>query len=79
VSAASARRIGLLPDWVTSPTAAGNSALRGARVLLLAGAQRQAILDHVLAITEHLELGANPEFQDAFVDAMRFPDGRTSD
>ena len=75
VSAASARRIGLLPSWVTNPTAAGNSALRGARVLLLAGSKRQAILDHVLAITDHLELGANPAFQDAFVDAMGFPDG----
>lgn len=74
ISAASARRIGLLPDWVSNPTAAGNSALRGARVLLLAGSKRQAILDHALAITEHVELGANPVFQDAFVDAMRFPD-----
>lgn len=73
VNAASARRVGLLPAWVDDPTAAGNSALRGARALLLAGPHRQAILDQVLAIATHVELGANRDFQDAFVEAMAFP------
>ena len=69
----SARRIGLLPAWVDHPTSAGNTALRGARMLLLAVSRREKILETVLACTEHVELAANPRFQDAFVDCMRFP------
>jgi uncharacterized 2Fe-2S/4Fe-4S cluster protein (DUF4445 family) len=73
VRADSARRIGLLPAWVRHPVAAGNTALRGARMLLLAASHREAILDAVLARVEHVELAADPAFQDAFVDSMRFP------
>ena len=69
----SARRIGLLPSWADHPTAAGNTALRGARMLLLAVSRRQHILDSVLASTDHVELASDPRFQDAFVDCMRFP------
>ena len=69
----SARRIGLLPAWVDHPTSAGNTALRGARMLLLAVSRREKIIETVLACTEHVELAANPRFQDAFVDCMRFP------
>jgi uncharacterized 2Fe-2S/4Fe-4S cluster protein (DUF4445 family) len=69
----SARRIGLLPAWADHPTAAGNTALRGARMLLLAVSRRQQILDAVLGCTEHGELAADPQFQDAFVECMRFP------
>ncbi len=69
----SARRIGMLPSWADHPTAAGNTALRGARMLLLAVTRRQQILDSVLASTEHVELASDPRFQDAFVDSMRFP------
>ncbi|MGC8642795.1 MAG: ASKHA domain-containing protein [Isosphaeraceae bacterium] len=69
----SARRIGLLPSWVDHPTSAGNTALRGARMLLLAVSRREQILDHALRRTEHIELAANPKFQDAFVECMRFP------
>jgi len=69
----SARRIGLLPAWVEHPTSAGNTALRGARMLLLAVSRRDQIIETVLACTEHVELAANPRFQDAFVDCMRFP------
>ncbi len=69
----SARRIGLLPSWADHPTAAGNTALRGARMLLLAATRRQQILDTVLASTDHVELASDPRFQDAFVDCMSFP------
>lgn len=69
----SARRIGLLPGWVDHPTSAGNSALRGARMLLLAVSRRERILDQTLGRTRHIELGANPRFQDAFVECMTFP------
>ena len=67
-----ARRIGLLPSRADHPTAVGNTALRGARTLLLAGTRRQQILDSVLASTDHVELGSDPRFQDTFVDCMSF-------
>jgi uncharacterized 2Fe-2S/4Fe-4S cluster protein (DUF4445 family) len=73
VRAASARRIGLLPPWVGHAEAAGNTALRGARMLLLAPSRRRAILDAALARTRHVELAALPEFEDAYVGHMRFP------
>jgi uncharacterized 2Fe-2S/4Fe-4S cluster protein (DUF4445 family) len=69
----SARRIGLLPPWVDHPTSAGNTALRGARLLLLAVSRREPILKTVLSCTEHVELAADQGFQDAFVNCMRFP------
>ncbi|MFO0892688.1 MAG: ASKHA domain-containing protein [Isosphaeraceae bacterium] len=70
----SARRIGLLPSWAGHPTAAGNSALRGTRMLLLAPSRREAVLRSLLGATTHIELAADPQFQDAFVGHMRFPD-----
>jgi len=70
VRAESARRIGLLPAWVTEPVAAGNTALRGTRRLLLAPSRRQAILDRAAASVRHVELASDPRFEDAFVDAM---------
>jgi uncharacterized 2Fe-2S/4Fe-4S cluster protein (DUF4445 family) len=68
----SARRIGLLPPWIDHPTSAGNTALRGARMLLLAASRREPILKSLLCRTEHVELAADPGFQDAFVKCMRF-------
>jgi uncharacterized 2Fe-2S/4Fe-4S cluster protein (DUF4445 family) len=72
IKADSARRIGVLP-LATDTTAVGNTALRGARMLLLAGARRQAILDTVLQRVSHRELGADPAFLDRFAGAMPFP------
>jgi uncharacterized 2Fe-2S/4Fe-4S cluster protein (DUF4445 family) len=69
----SARRIGLLPPWIDHPTSAGNTALRGARMLLLAASRRELILETALSCIEHVELAADPGFQDAFVNCMRFP------
>jgi uncharacterized 2Fe-2S/4Fe-4S cluster protein (DUF4445 family) len=74
VQAAAARRIGLLPAWASAPTAAGNTALRGARMLLLAGAAREPILARVLSRCAHVELAADPRFQDAYIGRMRFPE-----
>ncbi len=69
----SARGIGLLPSWADHPSAAGNTALRGARMLLLAGSRRQPILDGILAAAEHVELASDTRFQDCFAEHMRFP------
>ena len=58
---ASARAIGLLPeDLPVEPV--GNSALRGARTLLLAPSTRQARLRKIATLSRHVELAADPDF-----------------
>lgn len=64
-----ARTIGLLPeDCPVEPV--GNSALRGARMLLLAPGARQRRLERLLSITSHVELAATESFQDLFAESM---------
>jgi uncharacterized 2Fe-2S/4Fe-4S cluster protein (DUF4445 family) len=68
---ASARTIGLLPeDLPVEPV--GNSALRGARMLLLAPSTRQSRLRRVGALAHHVELAADPDFQYLFGEMMAF-------
>lgn len=69
----SARRIGLIPDRGAPVHPAGNSALRGARTLLLAPSRRASLLAEVIGICRHVELAACAEFQEAFVANMTFP------
>lgn len=66
----SAKRIGLLPEDVEVEPA-GNAALRGARMLLLEPSSRQQRIRRILALTEHVELAADPSFQDVFAESMR--------
>jgi uncharacterized 2Fe-2S/4Fe-4S cluster protein (DUF4445 family) len=73
IRAESARRIGLLRDWAHHVHAAGNTALRGARMLLLAPSRRRALLEKLLSIVTHVELHAVPEFDDSYVECMAFP------
>jgi uncharacterized 2Fe-2S/4Fe-4S cluster protein (DUF4445 family) len=74
IRAASARRIGLMPANNETPIeAAGNTALRGARMLLLEPYQRGRRLERLTRVVQHVELAALPGFQDAFVDEMGFP------
>jgi uncharacterized 2Fe-2S/4Fe-4S cluster protein (DUF4445 family) len=66
---AAARAIGLLPeDLPVEPV--GNSALRGARTLLLAPSTRQARLRKIVALSRHVELAADPDFQYLYADMM---------
>ncbi len=65
----SARAIGLLPEDLTVDPA-GNTALRGARMLLLAPSQRRARLRRICAMAEHVELAADPKFQDIYAESM---------
>jgi uncharacterized 2Fe-2S/4Fe-4S cluster protein (DUF4445 family) len=48
----------------------GNSALRGARTLLLAPGARQARLKQIAALTRHIELAGDPDFQYLFAEMM---------
>jgi uncharacterized 2Fe-2S/4Fe-4S cluster protein (DUF4445 family) len=71
IKEAAARAIGLLPqDAAIQPV--GNSALRGARMLLLTPTHRDALLVRLCALTRHVELAADPAFQDTFADCMAF-------
>ena len=71
IKEAAARAIGLLPqDVAIQPV--GNSALRGARMLLLTPTHREALLARLCALTRHVELAADPAFQDTFVGSMAF-------
>jgi uncharacterized 2Fe-2S/4Fe-4S cluster protein (DUF4445 family) len=70
VRASSAKRIGLLPDDA-EVVAEGNAALRGTRLLLLRPSAREALMTGTLARTEHVELGGEAAFQDAFAACMR--------
>ena len=60
--------------WVDHPTSAGNTALREPPACFSwPPPDSEQILSNVLACTEHVELAANPRFQDSFVDCMGFP------
>jgi uncharacterized 2Fe-2S/4Fe-4S cluster protein (DUF4445 family) len=65
----SARAIGLLPaNLPVEPV--GNTALRGARTLLLAPSTRHARLKTIAALSRHVELAAHPGFQDLYAEMM---------
>jgi uncharacterized 2Fe-2S/4Fe-4S cluster protein (DUF4445 family) len=71
IKEAAARAIGLLPEDVAIQPV-GNSALRGARMLLLTPTHREALLARLCALTRHVELAADPAFQDTFAASMAF-------
>jgi uncharacterized 2Fe-2S/4Fe-4S cluster protein (DUF4445 family) len=73
VGAVAAQRIGLLPDWAESIVASGNTAVRGARSLLLAPSRRSARIERTLRSSRHVELASDPNFQEAFVAHLSFP------
>jgi uncharacterized 2Fe-2S/4Fe-4S cluster protein (DUF4445 family) len=63
----SAIRIGLIDAPQELVRAAGNTALRGAKMLLMAG-------EPPLPWIEHVSLAADPGFQDEFANCMAFPE-----
>ena len=67
VRAESAVRIGLLETSVGHLVPSGNTALRGAKLLL--GVEDFPVLD----LIEHVGLASDPHFQDRFVECMAFP------
>lgn len=68
VRAESAVRIGLLETSADHLVASGNTALRGAKLLI--GAEDFSVLN----LIEHVGLASDPHFQDRFVECMAFPD-----
>ncbi|MBZ5497642.1 MAG: ASKHA domain-containing protein [Acidobacteriia bacterium] len=63
----SAVRIGLLETAPCRINAAGNTALRGAKMMLLSPTPRPPV--HV----EHIPLASEPRFQDEFIACLQFP------
>jgi uncharacterized 2Fe-2S/4Fe-4S cluster protein (DUF4445 family) len=68
VQAESAIRIGLLEAPVERTHASGNTALRGAKILLLSDGEP------TLPKIEHMNLAAEPGFQDEFAACIAFPE-----
>ncbi len=73
INRASARRIGLLdfPDATVLPS--GNTALLGAKLVLLANDADDGTFAALRSRVRHVSLGEDARFQDIFVDEMRFP------
>ncbi len=73
INRASAQRIGLLDFPAEKVQPAGNTALLGAKIALFdrgeGGGSHSAIAGRI----EHVPLGADPHFQDVFVEEMGFP------
>ena len=64
-----ARRIGLLPEDVEVEPV-GNAALRGTRLFLLCPSSREERIGAILSAAEHVELAADPRFEDVFAESM---------
>jgi len=73
ISIPSARRIGLLelPSERVEPV--GNTALRGAKLVLLELAQTGGEYPDLLRKVRHVSLNEHPRFQETFVDCLSFP------
>jgi uncharacterized 2Fe-2S/4Fe-4S cluster protein (DUF4445 family) len=70
INRASARRIGLLEFPLESIEPAGNTALLGVKKALFLPEED---LRSIRALVQHVPLGSDPVFQEAFVEKMAFP------
>jgi uncharacterized 2Fe-2S/4Fe-4S cluster protein (DUF4445 family) len=73
VNRRSARRIGLIEINLQRIHPAGNTALRGAKMVLLSKSIFNQTLSNVGKKIQHISLGADPRFQELFVENMNFP------
>ena len=67
--------MGLLPPEISHQRIRyqGNTSLAGARLVALSRRCREAC-EELAARTEHVDLSQEPDFADAFADAMIFPE-----
>ena len=68
----SARRIGLLDLDPRRIVPAGNTALRGTKMIALAPSRRAFYTEELPARVEHVPLASDPAFQETFVDCLAF-------
>ena len=74
INRASAQRIGLIDFPRDKVTAAGNTALLGAKLALSSAPFDDGSFSDVLARVEHVSINEDPQFHEIYVDEMRFPD-----
>jgi uncharacterized 2Fe-2S/4Fe-4S cluster protein (DUF4445 family) len=73
INQVSARRIGLLDFPAERITAAGNTALLGAKLALFSLKESDHLWARLLQRIEHVSLKEDPVFQDAYFEEMAFP------
>lgn len=79
ISRANARRIGLLPFPQERIQPAGNTALLGAKMVLLRTVDFGAFWDELRPRVEHVPLNEDPRFHEVYVEEMGFPGGADGD
>ena len=73
VDRGSAKRIGLIEFEEDKVRPAGNTALLGAKLALFAGDDERRRSDALRGRVEHVQLSADPGFEDTFIDCLAFP------
>jgi uncharacterized 2Fe-2S/4Fe-4S cluster protein (DUF4445 family) len=73
VDRGSARRIGLLEAPLETIAPAGNTALLGAKIVLLRTRAEERDFCDLRRRIRHLPLADDPDFEEVYVDSMRFP------
>lgn len=76
INRTSARRIGLLELPLDRVEPAGNTALRGAKMVLLSDTDRA--FPDLRQKVQHVSLSDDPQFEDIYVEEMAFPTGDTN-
>lgn len=71
----SARRIGLIPFSSNQIQSAGNTALLGAKMALFDVHDQQNLTALVRKRIHHVNLNADPRFEDLYIEEMQFPQG----
>jgi uncharacterized 2Fe-2S/4Fe-4S cluster protein (DUF4445 family) len=74
INQASARRIGLLDFAPDKVTAAGNTALLGAKLALFSLPEQDGAYPGSLGKVKHVSLSEDARFQETFVEEMVFPE-----
>ena len=74
VNRESARRIGLLEVSPEKIHSAGNTALRGAKMVLLSKSLFNKTMEQARKISRHLSLASDQKFHRTFVESMNFPE-----
>ncbi|MCP5522585.1 MAG: DUF4445 domain-containing protein [Verrucomicrobiales bacterium] len=78
ISRANARRIGLLPFPPEQIEPAGNTALLGAKMVLLRTVDFSTFWEELRPRVEHVPLNEDPRFHEVYVEEMGFPSQRLS-
>lgn len=71
ISVESAHRIGLLPHR-ERVVPAGNTSLRGTRMLLLVPSKREDLLERCRTLSRHVSLASGDRFEEVYANSMRF-------